>query len=247
MPRDRLQKGMDDAVKLIGAVAALITSFAWPLVAIWLIWKFAPAIRDFLAHISEGSVKGFGIEATAKRKAAEAIVNADISKVDLSKSTIQFSPGVGKSSALAALLTKAVSLPEVKGKVVLWIDDDPRGGLAEANALGVLGIVVDTATSLIEAVEKLKTKSYDVIIVDFLPRSVSENNFEFLKQLKSQQFETPVILYSKYVTPEAESEALKNGAFASTDKAFELLGLVISAIQRPNWNSAMWESYAKKL
>jgi hypothetical protein len=43
---------VDDAVKLIGAAAGLINSFAWPLVAVWLIWKFAPVVRAYLGTVA---------------------------------------------------------------------------------------------------------------------------------------------------------------------------------------------------
>lgn len=224
---------VDAFVKVVGAIASLINAFAWPLVVAWLVLKFAPVIRDFLGNISEGSLKGFGIEATAKRKATEAIVDADISKADLSKNQIQFSPGVGKSSALAGLFTRGVSLNEMRGKTVLWVVDGPTEGHQEIRSLVELGLTVKSAHSVEDARRLLAAQKYDAIVFEGIVGASSDLPLKKLSSLHEQQPQTPLIFYADDITPDIEAKALRNGAFASTEKAFELLGLVISAIQQP--------------
>src|SRR5882724_9325042 len=118
---------VDSFVKILGAIATLINAFAWPLVAVWLIWKFAPVIRDFLANISEGSLKGFGIEATAKRNAAVEILKADLAKSDGDRATetnLQLLTRAENSIRSADALTNVLPVKELKGKSILWVDDE---------------------------------------------------------------------------------------------------------------------------
>jgi hypothetical protein len=231
---------VDNFVKVVGALAELVHSFAWPIVVAWLVLKFAPVLRDFLTNISEGSLKGFGIEATAKRNAAEAIVDADISKVDLSKSQIQFSPGIGKSSALAALLTRAVSLSELNGKSILWVHDGTVDSPQEIRSLRSLGLAINTAPDVEIAKSIVATRDYDAIVIDWVPVFPEQRPFDQIEMLHKQKPQIPIILYGDGITPDLETEALKRGAFASTEKAFELLGLVISAIMQESQPAWPW-------
>jgi hypothetical protein len=71
---------VDDLTKVAGAVTGFLNTIAWPLVVLWIVHKFAPLLRDFLANMTEGTVKAFGIEANAKRNATVEIVKADLKR-----------------------------------------------------------------------------------------------------------------------------------------------------------------------
>src|ERR1700754_4009755 len=83
---------IDDSIKITTAVTGFLGTIAWPIVVLWIVLKFAPLVRDFLANITEGSLKGFGIEATAKRKAAIDLATAEL---------VQFVPEKSAKAAIA--------------------------------------------------------------------------------------------------------------------------------------------------
>jgi hypothetical protein len=47
---------VDSFVKIVEALAKLISAFAWPAVGIYLVWRFTPTLKDFLADMSEGTL-----------------------------------------------------------------------------------------------------------------------------------------------------------------------------------------------
>ncbi|HVP94566.1 MAG TPA: PAS domain S-box protein [Methanoregulaceae archaeon] len=94
---------------------------------------------------------------------------------------------------------------------VLLVDDDP-------SLLEITGIYlkkhktfsVDTALSAGEALGKMKTSSYDVIVSDYdMPEM---NGIEFLKKLRSSGNLTPFILFTGKGQEQVASDAINNGA-----------------------------------
>lgn len=59
---------VEDAIKTIDAVTRLLGVLAWPAVMLFALVVFRPAIRDFLASLSEVRLKGAGFEASALRR-----------------------------------------------------------------------------------------------------------------------------------------------------------------------------------
>src|SRR5712691_661545 len=59
---------LEDAAKLIEAVAKLVGALAWPAVVVFALSLLGPAIGRFLATLSEVRLKGRGFEASAIRR-----------------------------------------------------------------------------------------------------------------------------------------------------------------------------------
>jgi PAS domain S-box-containing protein len=94
---------------------------------------------------------------------------------------------------------------------VLLVDDDPS--LLEITGIYLKknkNISVDTALSAGEALEKMKTCSYDVVVSDYdMPEM---NGIEFLKRLRSSGDLTPFILFTGKGQEQVASDAINNGA-----------------------------------
>ncbi|HTY15468.1 MAG TPA: PAS domain S-box protein [Methanoregulaceae archaeon] len=94
---------------------------------------------------------------------------------------------------------------------VLLVDDDPS--LLEITGIYLKknkNISVDTSSSAREALEKMKDRSYDVIVSDYdMPEM---NGIEFLKILRSSGDQTPFILFTGKGQEQVASDAINNGA-----------------------------------
>jgi PAS domain S-box-containing protein len=94
---------------------------------------------------------------------------------------------------------------------VLLVDDDPS--LLEITGIYLKknkNVSVDTALSAGEALEKMKTSSYDVVVSDYdMPEM---NGIEFLKNLRSMENLTPFILFTGKGQEQVASDAINNGA-----------------------------------
>jgi PAS domain S-box-containing protein len=100
---------------------------------------------------------------------------------------------------------------------VLHVDDEP-GFLAVAKQCleEQSKIQVDTALSAKEALEKLKTLEYDVIICDY--QMPEQNGLELLRELRQQGNDTPFILFTCKGKEEIVIEALNSGVYRYIEK-----------------------------
>ncbi len=198
---------IDSFVKIAGAIAP----FLWPMVALIVLWRLTPALRDFLANLSEGSVKAFGVEATAKRKATEEIAKANQKAEDPKASAVNFKPGQSKSWRLADLVTSIIPANFLEGRSALWVDDKPEGNLNEQQALATFGLSILTTTSTEQALQVLDKGTFDVIISDLKRGSDDTAGFKFLEELKKRKDTTPVIFYTATFGPGTRERSARAG------------------------------------
>lgn len=222
---------MDSAVKFIEAIAKLFSAIAWPVAALIILWWFGSAIRSFLASVSEGSLKGFGIEATAKRLAADAIVSGE---AKAEGKTVNFGPGIGKSGRLADLLTNSIPLNRVRGRLVVWVGRPPTGEQPaeqpERRALTELGIKVFGASSTQAVLNLATAEAGEVIVVDTRTPEGEALSNEILAKLTDLDISAPCIIYSSTNSPEQEIEARAKGAYGSTNTTADLIILITNAL-----------------
>jgi CheY-like chemotaxis protein len=231
---------VDNFVKVVEAFSKLGSALAWPLVTLTILWWFRAALREFIANISEGSVKLFGLEAFAKRNAIEAAATAEVAKVEAAgkapPDTTVWLQSIGKSRRLADWLAH-VSLNDLAGRRVLWVDDHPDNNTFETEALQALGIEVEFATSTSQALRRLQGNEYDAIISDMARPEDDRAGYSLLATLRDIRPNTPFILYSSSNTPDQERAIVSQGAYGSNSKASELVQLVVSAIRDQSSNT----------
>jgi PAS domain S-box-containing protein len=94
---------------------------------------------------------------------------------------------------------------------VLLVDDEPSIlNLARLFIEKEGSIMVDTASSATEAMEKMKEKQYDAVVSDYVMADM--NGIEFLKMLRAQDDKTPFIIFTGKGREEVVIEAINNGA-----------------------------------
>lgn len=221
---------VDEKIKLIEAIAKLIGVIAWPALIAFVILRFRPAIKSFFESLGEFSLKGAGIEASAKRKQLEAVASlaAAASADSKEKSTPQEAATNAVSVVTSSLTTKA--LRKAEKATILWVDDRPDNNINERYSLEALGIDFVLALSTDDALERIRRRHFDAIISDMGRPPDPRAGYTLLDKLRSNGNTTPFIIYSASDAPEHKLEALSHGATGSTARSSELFRLVVKAI-----------------
>ncbi len=131
---------------------------------------------------------------------------------------------------------------------ILVVDDEP--GVLESLEilLSSEGYKVDVANSGQEALEKLKSQDYHLIITDV--RMEGLDGIEVLKGVKGKNINIPVIIISAYASPESALKAMKEGAYDYLPKPFkisELKRVVKEALGEKRKGKDLERSYGAQL
>jgi DNA-binding NtrC family response regulator len=102
---------------------------------------------------------------------------------------------------------------------ILIVDDEPRVVSAFQDLLGDGGHEVATAREAETALELLKAKTFDLVVMDIC--LLGMNGLEALRRIKKQQPALPVIVMTGHGTMQTAVEATKLGAFDYHLKPFE--------------------------
>lgn len=114
----------------------------------------------------------------------------------------------------------------------LVVDDEKSSRLNIKDLLSSEGFHVEEADDGLSALEFLKRKSFDVVLLDI--RMPKMDGLTVLKQMKKLQPQLPVIMFTAFGTSERAIEAMKVGAFDYVTKPFdveELLAVVRRAVE----------------
>lgn len=119
--------------------------------------------------------------------------------------------------------------PIVRGRRVLWVDDQPSNNFYERLALAQIGLNVDVAVSSDEAIHSAKYLRPDVIVSDMNRHGQQNAGLEFLKKARAEGISTPIIYYTGHVD---EARGRPIGAFGITDRPDEVLHLILDVLER---------------
>lgn len=117
---------------------------------------------------------------------------------------------------------------------ILIVDDEEDFLETLTNRLNKRGIDASGARSGEEALEKIKEKPYDVIVLDIkMPGGI--DGIEALREIKKQQPLTEVLLLTGHASVETSIEGMKLGAFdylLKPIKLEDLLKKIADALER---------------
>ncbi|NTV47067.1 MAG: response regulator [Chlorobiales bacterium] len=228
---------VDGFVKVVEVLTKLLGVLVWPvLLAYFLVrFSFSSELREFFFSLSELSLKGGGLEATAKRKqdeATSALVAASVARPD-AVSTPENAAREAKEAAdvVSDSVTSRV-IRRASQSTVLWVDDLPNNNVYERRALEALGVSFVLATSTDEALEKIKKQKFDVIISDMGRPPDKRAGYTLLEMLHASGNQTPFVIYAGSNASEHKAEARSRGAIGSTNRAVELFNYVINALSQ---------------
>lgn len=226
---------VDDFVKILDAISRLIGALALPAIVVYVLIRFGPSLRGFFADLSEVTLKAAGVEASLKRRQAEAagsLVAAAVSKPapDTTNSVL-----VRNAQAAAAVVTERVTprvLRQARNATALWVDDRPDNNIHERASLEAIGVSFVLSPSTDDALEKVARQSFDVIISDMGRGVDTTAGYHLLEKLRASGNRTPFIIYAGSRAPEHRALAKEKGALDTTNRPDELFSLVLSAIDR---------------
>jgi CheY-like chemotaxis protein len=224
---------VDELVKVVDAVTRLLGVLAWPALLAFVLVKYAPALKDFFASLGEFTFKGGGFEATAKRKqeATAALVAAAVGRPD-SEGNARSAAVEAREAATAVDQVDRRTLRKASAAWALWVDDRPDNNIYERQSLEALGIRFVLAKSTEEALDKVATQRFDVVISDMGRPPDPQAGYTLLDRLRASGNRTPFVIYAGSDAAEHKAEAMRHGAIGSTNRASELFRYVLTALGR---------------
>jgi ActR/RegA family two-component response regulator len=108
--------------------------------------------------------------------------------------------------------------PLVEKRKVLVVDDEPVVANTIRRALGRRGHAVDEAFSTQDALSRVRSSHYDLVLLDM--RMPDGNGLETLEQLKSINADLPVVIVTGYASIGTAVEAMRRGASDFVSKPF---------------------------
>ncbi len=108
---------------------------------------------------------------------------------------------------------------------ILIVDDEDEFASLLSERLSARGLRVDTANSGPAAIEKVKSDSFDVVVLDMVMPGM--DGIETLKGLRDQAPDLQVILLTGHATVEKGVSAMKLGAADFLEKPAELEELLV--------------------
>jgi two-component system response regulator HydG len=113
---------------------------------------------------------------------------------------------------------------------ILVVDDDESHLMTLKTIIKSWGYIVETADDGEKAVEKVRHRPFDLILMDV--RMTNMSGIEALKNIKSYNPSIPILIMTAYSSVETAVEALKEGAYDYLTKPldFEVLKLTIERV-----------------
>lgn len=226
---------VDEFAKLTEALTKLLGVLVWPALLAFVLVRFGPVLKEFFSSLGEFSLKGGGFEATAKRKQAEAaaaLVAASVAKPDANTTPESAARDAKEAAAVVAESVNARVIRRASEATALWVDDRPSNNIFERQSLEALGVSFVLATSTEEALERLTKQKFDVIISDMGRPPDPRAGYTLLEKLRASGNRIPFVIYAGSNAPEHKAEARSRGALGSTNRASELFGHVLAALNR---------------
>jgi CheY-like chemotaxis protein len=132
-----------------------------------------------------------------------------------------------------------VTAQKLAGAKLFWVDNRPENNTYERKALEEVGIQITLSKSIEDALEKLRTQPFDVVISamgrqPLNPQAAYESRagYTLLDTLRAKHILTPYIIYAGSDSEEDQAETKRHGGYGATNNPHQLFLMVIDAIQQ---------------
>jgi DNA-binding NtrC family response regulator len=112
---------------------------------------------------------------------------------------------------------------------VLVVDDHDRARDAVADVLRQAEYVVTTCASASEALGKLTSEKFDVVVTDL--QMPGMNGLEFICEIERRRFDVQVLMITAHGSVSTAVDAMRHGAFDYIEKPFDVVALERSVSQ----------------
>jgi len=110
---------------------------------------------------------------------------------------------------------------------ILWVDDRPDNNVYERQAFESMGVTFSLALSTKEALAALGSQRFAAIISDMGRKEGPREGYVLLEKVRKTDQQTPFFIYAGSNAPEHKREANERGAQGTTNRAQELVDMVI--------------------
>jgi CheY-like chemotaxis protein len=238
----------DQIIKLLEAIAPLIQVLIWPFIIVFL-WRAFKIYVEDLRKDKNVSEMGIDVSATGLKfnfkkqvEVATMLVQADAAKQMENAQGTRPTASRAQTDAIVNAVSRAtnpVIAQRIAGAKLLWVDDRPENNIYPRRAMEAVGIQITLCKSTEDALEKVHSHTYDVIISDMGrqspdPQAPYDNRagYTLLDKLRDQHNFTPFIIYAGSSSPEHQAETKRHGGFGTTHNPQVLFQMVIDAIQQ---------------
>lgn len=233
---------------LISALASLFAAVLWPLIIMSLAIKFGPSfVRKFIDS-DNVTVKAAGFEASFQKIQVEAA--AALGAAANTKNSRGHDGTSVDARSIAEDIDRAMpdrnALAQLSNSVVLWVDDRPGNNVYERRALEAMGIRIELALSTNEATQKVKHRTYDLIISDMGRPGDPQAGYTLLRELLDADHETAYLIYAGSRDEQHVKEAIARGALGCTNDPQELIRMVADALTSPRTGRHHRQSAGKR-
>jgi CheY-like chemotaxis protein len=217
---------MEQIARLIEAVTPLL----WMALILYLIQKFSPEIKDFLAQLKDRDIdleiSGQKINLKKYTDQQSKLVTDLQAQVQTMKEKVW--PAESRLSNLSA---PAAPMPPAPN-TVLWVDDQPENNILIVKMIRDRGIAIEIAESTDAAMRLFNTGRFGAVVSDMGRtedgKYIPDAGMILLKKLRDVDPQIPFIFYaSASKVREYHDLALQSGANKITSSPSELSGLLL--------------------
>jgi hypothetical protein len=127
---------IDNAIKILEAATKLLSVLVWPALLVFVLIRFGSALREFIANLGEFSLRGAGIEASAKRtQAAAALAAATVSHSEAGTTPEATAKDALAATQVVAEIVTPRMIRRARRATVLWVDDRPSNNAKSAHPI----------------------------------------------------------------------------------------------------------------
>ncbi len=112
---------------------------------------------------------------------------------------------------------------------ILIVDDEPNMQQLIDDALSMHDMVTTTAGSALEAIQKIREQSFDIVLTDI--RMPEMSGLELCQKIHDNRPDIPVIVMTAFGNLDTAVETIRAGAFDFVTKPFEM-DLLLAAVKR---------------
>jgi CheY-like chemotaxis protein len=119
------------------------------------------------------------------------------------------------------------------GGRILWADDHPRGNSGLIRLFRSVGMEVETVLSTEQAMDRLRSRSYDILLTDLKRGGDAEAGNTLLRELTMTGIDIPAVVHSARVQIDP---GVNRRAFATTNSTDEVVHYVIDLMERARFS-----------
>ncbi|MFK0158329.1 response regulator [Streptomyces sp. NPDC090499] len=214
---------MKDATELIRA----LTGLAWPLFAVWVVWRLLPEIRD-IARNRAFSLKVGNNELTVQQFTDQVVDTTAELQRQLTVQADGGRPGQEPSPQSQRVLHR-----------ILWVDDNPANNAYQTAQLQAMGVEVVQAESTDEGLRALRRASrpFDAVISDMGRAEAGgfdpDAGLKLIRKIRETDAVTPVFVYGGAGAAARRDQVADGGGNGVTQSPAELFAMLDQVGQFP--------------